>query len=127
MKAMILMAILMFSTSAFSAWNEVECTGKTGTKRFQVSVERAFPNGSYWKRAQLVVVEDGAQQTFDYTVVTNAIRGFNRVEYNGGGLRLEVDFWPDQQPRRGWNYRGTLLSSALGNQYIQGLNCRFQF
>jgi hypothetical protein len=126
MKSIFTMAVLLFSVSAFSAWNEVECTGRTGTKTFEVNVERAFPNGSYWKKAELVVAENGTEQTHDYTVFTRAIRGFNRVEYTAAGLRLEVDFWPDQSPRWGWNYRGTLQSSVLGNQYIQGLNCRFQ-
>lgn len=125
MKTVFLMAIMMFSVSAFSAWNEVECTGKVDGKLFSVEVEQAFPNGSYFKQAHLTVEENGAQQTHDYTVNTRTTSGFSRVTYLSGGLRLEVDFWPDQRPRWGWTYRGSLQSSALGNQYIQGLNCRF--
>lgn len=125
MKSVFLMAIMMFSFSAFSAWNEVECTGQTEGKTFSVDVEQAFPNGSFWKRAELTVVENGAQQTHDYQVSTRVTPGFSRVTYMAGGMRLEVDFWPDQRPRWGWTYRGTLQSSVLGNQYIQGLNCRF--
>lgn len=125
MKVVILFAIMMFSVSAFAAWNEVECTGMSGTKSFSVDVEQAFPNGSYFKRAALTVAENGAEETHDYTVTTRAVMGFNRVEYSAPGLRLEVDFWPDQRPRWGWTYRGTLQSSVLGNQSIQGLNCRF--
>ena len=125
MKAVLLIAIMIFSASAFSAWNEVECTGKSGGKTFSVEVEQAFPNGSYFKQAHLTVVENGSQETFDYTVNTRTTPGFSRVTYLAGGIRLEVDFWPDQRPRWGFSDRGSVQSSALGNQYIQGLNCRF--
>jgi hypothetical protein len=125
MKSVFLMAIMMLSMSAFAAWNEVECTGQTAGKTFSVDVEQPFPNGSYFKRAQLTVVENGAEQTYDFTVNTRVTPGFSRVTYMSSDIRLEVDFWPDQRPRWGWTYRGTVQSSALGNQYIQGLNCRF--
>lgn len=125
MKISLLLAMMMFSLTSFAAWNEVECEGKINGKTFRVEVEQAFPQGSFYKDANLFITHNGAEESHDFKVTTRSIHGMSRVEYMGAGLRLEVDFWPDQRPRWGWNYRGTLLSSALGNQYIQGLSCSF--
>ena len=114
----------MFSASAFANFNEVECDGKSEDKEFTLEVEQPFPYGSYFRRAQLTVTEDGAESSEDYTVTVQAMRGFPTIRYNGAGLRLEVDFWPDQAPRWGRTYRGSLYSSLLGRE-VRNLDCRF--
>lgn len=124
MKTLLLVASLLLSFSAMAAWNEVECEGRFENKNVSLEVEQPFPNGSYFKRASLTVAENGSEKTEDYTVSSRLIRGFNRIEYTAPGLRLEVDFWPDQRPRWGMRYRGTILSSTLGNK-IQFLDCTF--
>jgi len=123
---LILSVLVLFSTfSAFASWNEVECEGKIDQKIVRVEVEQPFPNGSYFKRASLTITENGAENSFNYTVTSRMTRGFNQIRYTAGGLDLEVDFWPDQVPRWGRTYKGSLRSSELNNQYIRGLTCRF--
>ncbi len=125
MKLTLLIAMMIFSLSSFAAWNEVECDGRTDGKFLRMEVEQAFPNGSWFQRATLAVTENGAQQVFDYTVSSRGMGGFNRVLYSAPGVNLEVDFWPDQQPRWGRMYRGTLRSRDLGNSSFQTVSCRF--
>lgn len=125
MKFLLALSLTLFSLTA-AAWNEVECDGQlVGNKTARVEVEQAFPNGSYFKRAQLIVTEDGAQTVTTFTVTTRSYQGFNRVEYSAPDFRLEVDFWPDQYPRWGMMYRGTFQSSVVGNMGYRYLNCRF--
>ena len=124
MKLMTLILMMVFSLSSFAAWNEVECEGKLDGKTIRVEIEQSFPNDSYFKRAELTITENGADENHSYTVSRSNF-GFNRIEYRGAGLQLEVDLWPDQRPRWGMRYAGTLLSSALGNKYIRGFRCQF--
>lgn len=122
MKFTLLIAMMIFSLSSFAAWNEVECDGRAGGKTVRMEVEESF-GGSWLRRATLTVAENGAEQVFDYTV---SGRGYlNRVQYSAPGVTLEVDFWPDQQPRWGRMYRGTLRSRDLADSSFQSLNCRF--
>lgn len=125
MKFLLAISLAVFSVAASAAWNEVECDGRDGNKTIRVEVEQAFPNGSYWKRAQVVVTEAGAQNIKDLTVTSRGSTGFNRIAYSAPGFRLEVDFWPDQYPRWGMMYRGTFQSDILGNMSYRALNCRF--
>jgi hypothetical protein len=126
MKVTFLLALLISSYSALAAFNEVECEGHTQGKFISVEVEEAFPRGSVFRRAQVYITEQGAQTRHDFNVTARPFRGFNRVRYDGPGINLEVDFWPDQMPRWGWTYRGTFSSAQLGNRMIS-LNCRFPF
>lgn len=123
MKFTLLIAMMIFSLSSFAAWNEVECEGRVDGKTVRMDVEQSFPNGSWLKRATLTVIENGAEQVFDYTVSGRGY--FNRVQYSAPGVNLEVDFWPDQQPRWGRMYRGTLRSRDLAGSSFQTLTCRF--
>lgn len=125
MKMFIAICMALFSLTAAAAWNEVECEGRDASKFIRVEVEQAFPNGSYFKQAQVILTEAGAQNIKDYTVFSRSWNGFNRIEYSAPGFRLEVDFWPDQAPRWGRMYRGTFQSDALGNMNYRSLTCRF--
>lgn len=124
MKIFLSTLIMILSFSSFAAWNEVECAGKFEGKSLRLEIEQSFPNDSHFKRAELTVTENGADSHHSYTVSRRTF-GFNRFEYSGAGLRLDVDLWPDQRPRWGRSYEGTLLSVELGNKYIRGLRCRF--
>lgn len=124
MKFIAILSFVLISLSAEAAWNEVECDGRVGEKIIRLEIEESFPNGSIFKRALLTVTENGSQKSHRYTVSRRTF-GLNRWEYNGAGLRLDVDLWPDRFPRWGWSYSGTLLSSVLGNQYIRGFRCQF--
>jgi hypothetical protein len=124
MKFIAFISMFIFSLSASAAWNELECTGRFEGKHIRLEIEESFPNGSYFKRAELTVLQDGSEQTYHYTVSRRSM-GMNRIDYSSAGLRIEVDLWPDQTPRWGRSYRGSLLSSVLGNKYIRGFNCQF--
>lgn len=124
MKLMTFLFMMIFSISSFAAWNEVECMGKSDGKTIRVEIEQSFPNDSHFKRAELTITENGADVNHSYTVSRRRF-GFNRIDYTGAGLRLEVDLWPDQRPHWGMRYDGALLSSALGNKYIRGFSCQF--
>lgn len=124
MKLITILSLLISSFSASAAWNEVECRGKLDGKTIRLNIEQSFPNDTHFKRAELIITESGADDTHILTVGRRSF-GFNRLEYFGAGLRLDVDLWPDQHPRWGRNYDGTLLSSALGNKYIRGFRCQF--
>lgn len=124
MKLFVLALTIIASFSASAAWNEVECDGRIGSRFIQVEVEQAFPQGSYFSRAQVTVSENGGYRSEHYTVSRRPI-GPGRIEYSAGGLRLEVDIWPDRRPRWGWNYRGLIQSTLLGDRLTQSVNCRF--
>lgn len=127
MKSLFLVATMLFSASSFAVWNEVECQGRTADKTIQVNVEEAFPRGSSFQRANLVVYQDGNQTVEDYNGVIKRIsRGMPRVTYQGSGLRLEVDLWPDNVPQWGRTYRASVRATALGRNEVRNLSCRFQ-
>jgi hypothetical protein len=116
---------LVFSLSASASWIEVECSGNEGSKTVRVEIEEAWPNGSFWKPATVVIDRPGQQDRRDYVVTTRFVPGFSSLEYANRGFRLEVDLWPDQRPR--WNrlYRGTFQSDAMGDMNFRALKCRF--
>ncbi len=120
MKITLTLLSLLFCLSAFASFNEVECEGKVQEKVVSIEVEQAFPRGSYFKQARLAVDQDN----YFYTVTTRAT-SFGRIDYVGGGLRLEIDLWPDQNPRWGQTYKARLSSSDLGNQSSEKLSCTF--
>jgi hypothetical protein len=124
MKMFFLTLVLSLSTSAFaqSAWTEVECTGKTDTTSIYFEVEQAFPTGSSFKRSVLRVTENGAEKSFESTVISR-FRPIQRLEYWGGGVRLEVDLWPDQRPRWGMTYQATFRGPEVTGH--QRMKCRF--
>lgn len=124
MKLVTIFLLILSSMTASAAWNEVECNGRLDEKSIRLEIEESFPNDSYFKRAVLIVSENGAETSRTYTVSRRNF-GLNRWEYSGAGLRLDVDLWPDRFPRWGWSYDGTLLSASLGNQYIRGFRCQF--
>lgn len=125
MKKSMILALCLMSTSVFASFNEVECTVTQGTKEIFLEIEQSFPPSSVFKRALLTVTEAGADKEFNYTVTARRSGGFNTIQYTGGGIRLEVNTWPDNSPRWGRNYRSTLTSSDLANTTISNVDCTF--
>lgn len=125
MKHFFAFLVMMFSMSSQAAWNEVECEGERDGVKLFLEIERPFPNGSHFKRAYLYVTENGAERSIPYSVTTRVDSVMRRVDYSAPGLRLEVNYGPDNRPRWGWTYWGTIQTNAIRNRFIQ-VNCRFQ-
>ncbi len=126
MKLLLALLIVTFGLTSHAAWNEVECEGRIpGGKDIKVEVEQPIPNGNYFKRATLTLADEGSEKFYDFTVSTRVI--LSRVEYIAAGLKVDVSFWPDQKPRWGRIYQGTLMAGVLENQYIRNLSCRFPY
>jgi hypothetical protein len=124
MKIFFTVALMAFSLSSFAFWNEIECDAVVDRKTIRVEVEQSFPTGSYFKRAMITITENGAQEIHDFNV-TSRRWGMNQIQYSGAGLRLEVDFWPDQAPRWGRDYRGQLRTNFIGNNSMTNVQCTF--
>lgn len=126
MKHTMIMALTLISFNSFAFFNEVECEAVSSGSEILVEVEQAFPRTSVFRQVNLSVTNNGTQTDHNYTVTSRRSPGFNQIQYLGAGLRLEVDHWPDNYPRWGRTYRGTLSSSDLfNNQTVSNLQCRF--
>ena len=125
MKKSLLLALCLMSSSVFANFNEVECKVTRNDQEIFLEIEQSFPPSSSFKNAVMTVTEAGADKVYNYTVMARRSMGFNRIQYTGGGLRLEVDTWPDNQPRWGRYYRSTLVSSDLQNATISNVECFF--
>lgn len=125
MKKSLLLALCLMSSSVFASFNEVECTVTHNNQEIFLEIEQSFPSSSVFKRALMTVTEAGAEKEFNYTVIARRSAGFNTIQYSGGGIRLEVNTWPDNTPRWGRNYRSTLVSSDLQNTNISNVECQF--
>ncbi len=126
MKLLLALLIVTFGLTSHAAWNEIECEGRIpGGKDIKVEVEQPIPSGNYFKRATLTLADEGSEKFYDFTVSTRVI--LSRVEYIAAGLKVDVSFWPDQKPRWGRVYQGTLMAGVLENQYIRNLSCRFPY
>jgi hypothetical protein len=125
MKIFVFVMTMMISTVSFGAWNELECDGYAGNKAVRLEVERPFPNGSYFRRAQLFVTQDGKEIVTNFSLTPRVNPTFGRIEYWGGGLKIEVNIWPDQYPRWGWTYFGRLETSVIDNWSPFTLDCMF--
>jgi hypothetical protein len=125
MKRLLICALALFSFSSLAFINEVECEWRQNEKFITADVERPFPANSAFKRMLVNVQNDNASETFSYSVTSRGLNGFNEIQYLGGAVRLVVDLWPDNIPRWGRVYRGTLQSTDIQNSSISGFDCRF--
>ncbi len=125
MKLVVLLGLLAFSLAA-TAFTEVECQGRDQGKDILIVVEGNFPNGSFFKPTRLQIRENGTISNYNYTLTSRGPQGgFNEIRYDGAGLSLRVDLWPDQLPRWGRTYRGEVFSSVLGNHNLSNFSCRY--
>lgn len=113
--------LLTFSFSSFAFFNELECDSSMSSSRISVEVEEPFPTGSTFRWTRVFVDNN----TFTYNVTVRRSGGFNQIQYWGGGIRLEVDLWPDTNPQWGRTYRGSMTSSDVRDGASIPLSCRF--
>ena len=127
MKKTLTFALSLVSISAFANFNEVECSGKVANKSIVLEIEQPFPNDSYFRDVLLTVESENTADEFAYTVTARRNRGFNHIVYQGGGFFLDLDLWPDNQPRWGRSYRAQLRTQAVENGSMVALDCQFPF
>jgi hypothetical protein len=125
MKIILTIAVGLLSFSAIAGFNEIECEGNNGLTNVYLEIEQPFPNTSVFKRMLLSASTASTQENFQYTVTSNRYNGFRNIVYQGSRLRLDVDLWPDFEPRWGRNYRAILSSSDINNGINSILNCYF--
>lgn len=125
MKHLFFALVASISLPSFASWNEVECQGFHRTKQIVINIERSFPRDTYLKNVEVIISEAGAEKTYHYQVGTIINPTIQFREYYGGGLRLQIDHRPDRTPRTFWSYPGNMQINVLNNQYISGLQCRF--
>jgi hypothetical protein len=121
MKFLLMTALFLITSTTYAAFNELECEGTSDNKNVIFEIEQFFPSSNVFKSAQLSV--NG--ETFQYQVTFKNHGGFNQLNYQGSGLRLEVDLWPDSHPRWGSIYQATLSSPDLNHGTRLTLNCQF--
>ena len=121
MKFLLMTALYLITSNTYAAFNEIECEGTSAKKNVFLEIEQSFPSSNVFKSVRLSVNEE----TFQYQVTFNTYGGFRQFNYQGSGLRLEVDLWPDSQPRWGSTYQATLSSPDLNHGSKLTLNCQF--
>lgn len=127
MKLILCLILLSLSSASFGII-EVECQGSDGMGgTLIVSVDGVFSRTTF-KPTLLVHRKPSATKTYNYTlnfypVSTSAPRAF----YQGAGLTVDVDLWPDLRPRWGKTYFGRVTAEAFGNRTVLGVPCRFPF
>ena len=121
MKLLLMTALFLITSTTYAAFNELECEGTSANKNVFLEIEQSFPSSNVFKSVQLSLDEE----TFYYQVTLNTHSGFNQFNYQGSGLRLEVDLWPVSQPRWGSTYLATLSSPDLNHGSRLTLNCQF--
>lgn len=105
------LALSLGTPLALANSNDVECTRQNndGT-RVAFSVERGW--GTQVRDAHLYEYADGSNTptVTDYRIWGQRVQN-KRWVYSGDRIRLEVDVFPDPQPRWNKNYRGYLSQS----------------
>tara|TARA_B100001971_G_C18268036_1_gene596482 strand:+ start:52395 stop:52787 length:393 start_codon:yes stop_codon:yes gene_type:complete len=127
MKALLFLSIMTLglSVNANAAFNDFECEFTTrDQKSVELNVESQFGGGM--RTVNMSVRDDDGTDTFRYYVSTRYDRSFKKIEYFGGGIRLEIDLWPDTNPRYGRTYRAQYSSWDLGsNSNYFNILCRY--
>lgn len=124
MKLLVIFCLLVVSLPVL-AWNELECEGLYATGSVKIDVQQPFPSDSYFKQARLWTRQGTSNDLRYLTVNSRTMDGFGKIEYSTVGLRLEVDYWPDQSPQWGRIYRGALQASLHGRYQTASMNCHF--
>jgi hypothetical protein len=124
MKIILTLSLYLISSTVFASMNEIECDGTNKTKMINLEVEQPFPSNSVFKRVNLSISDDNTQENFKYTATTSRF-GLRTILYQGADLRLEVDLWPDSEPRWGRNYQAILNSFEINEGSGLYINCQF--
>lgn len=124
MKYILTLTIYLFSVTSYASFNEIECEGTSGSKNIILEIEQPFPANGVFKRVNLTISTESDQEDFKYTATTSRF-DLRNIIYQGSGLRLEVDLWPDNDPRWGRNYSAILNSPDLNQGSGAFINCQF--
>lgn len=125
MKLFLAAVMTLLSVSGYAAFSEVECEGHNGVKSIYVEIEQPFPSTSVFRRVLVEVSTPQTRENYYHTVSLNRYGGFSIVNYQGAGFRMQLDLWPDNQPRWGRTYSATLVSSNINGGLSSSLFCRF--
>jgi hypothetical protein len=121
MKLTLVILGLVLALNVLAFPHDVECTGTFNGQKIAAYVEQNFGGDQFSYRDASVVV-DGT--TSEYEVRASRWGSYG-LAFDGKGYSLTVDFWPDNSPRWGSFYTGTLVTAALENQKVRNLRCRF--
>ena len=114
---------LIFSSVAFAGTNEVSCEGfGLSQERVHFDIEQGW--GTQVRDAHLYTYENGptSPTQTDYRVFNDRLQNRRWVYSGNEGVRLEVDVFPDTEPKWNKTYRATLSISSDG---LRRLYCRF--
>jgi len=125
MKLLLAVVMSLLSVSGFASFNEVECEGQSGVKNIYLEIEQPFPSTSVFRRVRVDVSTNETRENYYHSVNLNRYGGFSIVNYQGAGFRMQLDLWPDNQPRWGRTYSATLISSNINGGLASSLYCRF--
>ncbi len=118
MKSFVL--LLSISLSAF-AIDEIECMGRTAARQ-HVEVELDWSFGTF-RDGRVRVMTDGDWNTTEVRVWSVPTGRPQRLHFTGQpNFRLEIDLFPDLEPRWGRIYRADLAMRGLERVRV---NCRF--
>jgi hypothetical protein len=115
---------LLLSVSVF-ALTEVECSGRANGADVRLTIDGRWGQ-NYFKEGRLWIRKDGAVTTTRHSLsYRGPWGGLNRAEYSDSSMELEIDFWPDQIPRWGKTYNGSMRLDSFNSRF--GMRCRFPF
>jgi hypothetical protein len=115
--------LLLLSTSfAYSFDRRIECRGRGGT---QIEMVQRL-GGGFWD-TEVRWIQSGVTEFYRTSMrLLNSSINF-RLRFIGGGDRLEIDTWPDRNPRRFRPYRSNFVSRRVPAGSTRGMNCEFTF
>jgi hypothetical protein len=129
MKLMTLLMVILFPVIALANWHEVECSQiipEWNNQTLDISIDSPVsPNQRFKDMWVTLTGLNGTYRQIRYTVTNGRFQDFNRIQYQGGRVRLVVDLWPDQFPRWGRIYRASFYNPDLASQAIINIDCRF--
>jgi len=124
-KLFLLLPLYFFPLIAtLAASNDFECEFQS---RDQSRVE-IITKASFTPNARLIITKynDNSVDTFEYYVFTRADPPLDSFSYNSKRVRLIIDIWPDERPRRGRKYRGNFNSLDLDEgSYYPNISCGY--
>lgn len=107
----LILSLILITTNAF-AFSEIQCRGS------QLDLDLDFWGSNTSNvRADLVYIENGNRNRHSFTMRKRNSRTYIQ-RYYGGGNRLEIDTWPDEEMQPLRQYRAIFESRLTGFQRI---------
>jgi hypothetical protein len=129
MKLMTLLFLVLSPLFAHANWHELECSKlipEWGNQALDIAIDQPIsPNQRFKDMWVTITGLNGTYRQARYTISQSRFQEFNRLNYQGGRVRLVVDLWPDQIPRWGRIYSASFFNPDLSPQPINNIDCRF--